>query len=413
MPLRLSCAAALPGGFGRPIITVGVRSKCGGASIQEQTMPISPVSRRHFIASTAAAIGAASLARFGTSTSLAADAPTSQPSKPLGYAFVGIGGLTMGQLLPDIMKCKYCKPVALVSGHPDKARAQALKYGIDQKNIYNYDNYDSIKDNPDIDVVYIVLPNGMHAEYTIRAFQAGKHVLCEKPMANTVAECQQMIDAGKKAGKKLQIGYRMHWDAPTLACIESLRKGAIGKLQIINAATGYVSGDPTQWRLNRKLAGGGCLMDIGIYSLSAARYFSGEEPTEVVAQTYQDTSDPRFKEVEQHCDFQLKFPSGVMASCMGSYNVSFNRYTVWGNRGCCLIDPGSPYHGVKYSIDTGRGPVPQPVADVDQFAGEMDGFTQAIAGTAPFKAPGEEGLQDMRIIEAIYKSAQTGQAVKL
>jgi glucose-fructose oxidoreductase len=319
----------------------------------------------------------------------------------------------MGQLLPDIMKCKYCKPVALVSGHPDKAKAQAQKYGIDQKNIYSYDNYDSIKDNPDIDVVYIVLPNGMHAEYTTRAFAAGKHVLCEKPMANTAAECQQMIDAGNKAGKKLQIGYRMHWDAPTVACINALRKGAIGTLQIVNAATGFVIGDPTQWRLNKKLAGGGCMMDIGIYSLSAAKYFTGEEPTEVVAQTYQDTTNPKFKEVEQHCDFQLKFPSGAMASCLGSYNVNFNRYTVWGNRGCCLIDPGSPYHGVKYSIDTGRGPVAQPVAEVDQFAGEMDGFAQALAGVAPFKATGEEGLADMRIIGAIYESAQTGKAVKL
>jgi predicted dehydrogenase len=374
-------------------------------------MTIPPFSRRQFLASSAASIAAASLARFGASTLLAADAPP--PAKPLGFAFVGIGGLCMGQLLPDIMKCKYCKPVALVSGHPDKAKAQALKYGIDQRNIYNYDNYDSIKDNPAIDVVYIVLPNGMHAEYTVRAFQAGKHVLCEKPMANTPAECQQMIDAANKAGKKLQIGYRMHWDAPTLACIDSLRKGAVGTIQVVNAATGFVIGDPTQWRLNKKLAGGGCMMDIGIYSLSAARYFTGEDPTEVVAQTVQDTTNPKFKEVEEHCNFQLKFPSGAMASCLGSYNVNFNRYTVWGDRGCCLIDPGSPYHGVKFSIDKGRGPVAQTVAEVDQFAGEMDGFALALAGAAPFKATGEEGLTDMKIIEAIYQSAQSGKAVKL
>ncbi len=319
----------------------------------------------------------------------------------------------MNQLLPGITGCKYCEPVALVSGHPEKANKVAAKYGIDPKNIYNYDNFDSIKDNPAIDVVYIVLPNGMHAEYTVRAFAAGKHVMCEKPMANSVAECQQMIDAAKGAGKRLQIGYRMHWDAPTLACIKALCAGEIGRLEIIEAATGFNIGNPTQWRLNRKLAGGGCMMDIGIYSLSAARYLSGEEPTEVFAQTYQDTSDLRFKEVEQNCDFQLKFPSGVMASGLSSYATSLNRYEVHGSKGFCVLEPGQAYHGIKLQMNKGHGLVPVDVAEVDQFVGEMDGFAMALAGSAPFKATGEEGLQDMRIIEAIYESARTGASVKL
>jgi glucose-fructose oxidoreductase len=323
----------------------------------------------------------------------------------------------MNQLLPGMARCKLCKPVALVSGHIDKAKAQADKYGIDYKNIYNYENFDSIKDNPDIDAVYIVLPNGMHAEYTVRAFAAGKHVMCEKPMANTAAECQQMIDAGKKAGKKLQIGYRMHWDAPTLACIDTIRKGTIGPIQIISAATGFtINGQ--QWRLDKKLAGGGCMMDIGIYSLSAARYFAGEEPTEVFAHTYQDTSNPLFTQVEQHCDFQLKFPSGALASCLSSYNVNFNRYTVWGPKGNCVIEPGQSYNKLpagttnvanKFSLNN----KPVTVTEADQFVGEMDGFCQVVAGTGPAKATGEEGLQDMRIIEAIYESARTGKSVKL
>jgi glucose-fructose oxidoreductase len=372
-------------------------------------MTTPPVSRRKFIASSALALTAASLPGLRTSKLLAADAPATPPGKKLGFAFVGIGGFAKSQLLPGIARCSWCKPVALVSGHLDNAKQQADKYGIDYKNIYNYDNYDSIKDNPDIDVVYIVLPNGMHAEYTVRAFQAGKHVMCEKPMANTAAECQQMIDAGKKAGKRLQIGYRMHWDAPTAACIAMLRSGKIGPVQIVDAATGFTIGDPTQWRLNKKLAGGGCMMDIGIYSLSAARYLTGEEPTEVFAHTYQDTSNPKFKEVEQHCDFQLKFPSGAMASCMGSYNTNFNRYYVYGSRGQAALDPGSPYTGVKYTLNNQA----QQVTPADQFVGEIDGFCQALAGAAPFKATGEEGLQDMKIIDAIYQSAATGKSVKL
>jgi len=253
----------------------------------------------------------------------------------------------------------------------------------------------------------------MHAQYTVRAFAAGKHVMREKPMANTAAECQQMIDAAKAAGKKLQIGYRMHWDAPTLACIDAMRKGQIGSIQIIETATGFNIGDPTQWRLNRKLAGGGCMMDIGIYSLSAARYLSGEEPTEVFAQTYADPNDPRFEQVEQHCDFQLKFPSGVLASCLSSYATNLNRYVVHGSKGECVLEPGQAYHGVKFQMTKERVLTPVDVPAADQFVGEMDGFALALAGNAPFKATGEEGLQDMRIIEAIYESARTGATVKL
>ncbi len=370
-----------------------------------------PVSRRRFLASSVAALGAVSFLKLGNSLSLA-DEPA-EPTKTLGFAFVGLGYFALHELMPGIVRCKYCKPVALVSGHPDKARAVAEQYRIDPKNIYNYDNYDSIKDNPQIDAVYVVLPNGMHAEYTVRAFAAGKHVMCEKPMANTVAECRQMIDAAKAAKKRLQIGYRMHWDAATLACIDAIRKGEIGSIELIDAATGFNIGDPTQWRLNRKLAGGGCMMDIGIYSLSAARYLSGEEPTEVFAQTYADPNDPRFQQVEQHCDFQLKFPSGVMASGLSSYATYLDRYEVHGSEEYCVLDPGQAYWGVKFSISRHRQLQMVDIPQSDQFVGEMDGFAQAIAGDGPSKATGEEGLQDMRIIEAIYESARTGASVKI
>ncbi len=371
-------------------------------------MKKSSVSRREFLGSSIATLGAASLAQFGVTSLLAAEA-----GKTLGFAFVGLGDFARNHLLPGIMRCKFCKPVALVSGHPQKAAAVAKLYGVDSRNIYNYENYDSIKDNPSIDVVYVVLPNGMHAEYTIRGFAAGKHVMCEKPMANTAEECRQMIAAGKAAGKKLQIGYRMHWDSPTAACIDALRRGEIGPVQIIETETGFTIGDPTQWRLNRKLAGGGCLMDIGIYSLSAARYLSGEEPTEVFAHTYQDMSDPHFKEVEQNCDFQMKFPSGALASCLSSYNTNMNRFVVHGRRGQCLLEPGQSYNGVKFQINHGRGFEMVDVVEADQFVGEMDGFARAINGDGPFLATGEEGLRDMRIIEAIYESARTGKSVKI
>lgn len=368
----------------------------------------SVASRRSFLAAMAAAGAAAQLG----GNLLAQPAPAG--GKKLGFAFVGIGSLCMHQLLPGIMKSRHARPVALVSGHPDKARQQAQKYGVDPKKIYNYENFDSIKDNPEIDVVYVVLPNSMHAEYTIRAARAGKHVLCEKPMAVSVTECEQMIDACKTAGKLLQIGYRLHFEPNTLACIDALKKQEAGPLQIITAGAGFTIGDPAQWRLKRALSGGGCLMDIGIYALNAARYLSGEEPVELTAQTYADRNDPRFKEVEQHCNFQLRFPSGVLASCASSYNTGLNRFVGHCTKGYASLDPALSYNGVKFHIQRPGQPEQTPdLPDIDQFAAEMDAFCECIMHHTPSKAPGEEGLRDVRIMQAIYESAQTGKSVKL
>jgi len=374
--------------------------------MNQQNIP--SLSRRDFLA------GSSAIAAGLAVSAAVAQVPSGDPNKKLGFAFVGIGSLCMNQLLPGIMKSKRCKPVALVSGHPDKARQQARKYGVNEKNIYNYENFDTIRDNPEIDVVYIVLPNGMHEEYTVRAFKAGKHVLCEKPMANSVKECQNMIAASKSANKRLQIGYRMHFEPNTLACIDAIKKQEVGKLQMIDAGAGFVIGDPKQWRLNKKLAGGGCLMDIGIYALNAARYLSGDEPTEVNAMTYTDRSDPRFKEVEEHCNFQLRFRGDVLASCISSYNTGLNRFVAHGTSGWCSMEPGLSYTGVKFHINRGRGGPQTPnIPEVDQFATEMDAFAECIASGAPSRASGEEGLQDLRIIEAIYESAETGKTVKL
>src|SRR5262245_47390396 len=216
------------------------------------SIELRPVSRRTFLAGTALALAG---------TAVRAQQPSEQKSKTVGFALVGIGSLTMGQLLPAFADCRVARPVALVSGHPEKAKQQAARYGVDPKNIYNYENFDSIKDNPAVDVVYVVLPNGMHAEYTIRAAQAGKHVLCEKPMANTPAECQAMIGACQKAARKLMIAYRLHYEPVTQKAIELARSPeAVGVIKQITAEGGFNIGDPTQWRLNRKLAGGGSLM---------------------------------------------------------------------------------------------------------------------------------------------------------
>src|SRR5215469_16991485 len=208
------------------------------------------------------------------------------PGKKLGWAIVGLGSLSIHQILPAFDKCEKSKVVALVSGHPDKANKLAQRFGVDPKSIYNYQNYDSIRDNPEVDVIYIVLPNGMHAEYTIRGHHAGKHVLTEKPMANTPTECQLMIDAARKANRKLMVAYRCRYEPYNQEAIRIARSAEMGPTQMILADTGFKISDPSVWRLHKQLAGGGSMMDIGIYALNASRYLTGEEPAEVKAMIY-------------------------------------------------------------------------------------------------------------------------------
>src|SRR5579859_3538372 len=255
------------------------------------------ITRRTFLANAGKTVVAANLAGALAKDAAAQLKVPDPPGRKLGWAIVGLGSLSINQILPAFAKCEKSRVVAFVSGHPDKANKLALRYGVSPKNIYNYQNYDSIKDNPDVDIIYIVLPNGMHAEYTIRGHQAGKHVLSEKPMANTPAECRQMIDAAKKAARKLMVAYRCRYEPYNQEAIRIARSNELGPTQMILADAGFPIGDPNQWRLNKKMAGGGSLMDIGIYALNASRYLTGEEPKEVNAMIYGTPGDPRFTEV--------------------------------------------------------------------------------------------------------------------
>jgi glucose-fructose oxidoreductase len=361
------------------------------------------LTRRRFLATTAAAATAAQFAR----------AAAGEP-RTLGFALVGIGRLTMGQLLPAFAECRLARPVALVSGHPDKAREQAQRYGVDPKNIYNYENFDAIADNPAIDVVYVVLPNSMHAEYTIRAAQAGKHVLCEKPMANSVADCQAMIDACRAASRKLMIAYRMRYEPMTQRAIELAQSPeAVGAIRHITAEAGFAIGDPNQWRLKKDMAGGGPLMDMGIYAVNAARYLSGQEPVEVVATSFATPGDPRFAEVEETLALEMRFPENFIASCLTTYNFNCNRFCVYGERGRLEAEPFQGYGGNRLFQVGRNGRQEVTYEPVNHFAAEMDDFCTCILADRESRTPGEDGLQDIKILTAAYESARTGQAVKL
>jgi len=334
------------------------------------------ITRRSFLARTGQGIAVANLS--GAFLSGAARAAESVP-KTKGWAIVGLGSLAINQILPAFAKCERSRLVALVSGHRDKAERLAARYGVLEKNIYNYQNYDSLKDNPEVDVIYIVLPNGMHAEYTIRGHEAGKHVLSEKPMANTPKDCEAMIAAAKKANRKLMVAYRVRYEPYNRAMIEMARGKALGPIQVIVADHGFSIGDPTQWRLKKDLAGGGSLMDIGIYSLQAARYISGEEPVEVTALMYSSPGDERFKEVEENIIFQLRFPSGVLANCSSSYGYSGqNRYRVMATDGWFELEPATYYTNNKMRVRRGNVTEERDLEAKDHFALEMDHMSECV-----------------------------------
>jgi predicted dehydrogenase len=356
------------------------------------------------------------------------DAKTEQDKGPLpnpdpvdqriGYAIVGLGHLALEEVLPAFGACKKSRVVALVSGDKKKTLIVAKQYGVSEKNIYDYENFDSIKNNKQVDVVYIILPNGQHAEFTIRAAKAGKHVLCEKPMANSVAECEQMIKACEEANRKLMIAYRVQYEPNNTEIKKLVREQKYGKVTNIVSVNSQNIGDPKQWRLNKKLAGGGSLPDVGIYCLNTIRFLTGEEPTEVYAQISTDTSDPRFKEVEDMVNFQLTFPGGIRAMCSTSYSQHQSRnYRVYAERAFFGMDPAFSYGGLQMyrsfaDEDAEIYETPKRMPK-NQFALEMDHLADCIRQNKKPYTPGEEGLQDMKIIEAIYLSARQNKPVSL
>lgn len=336
----------------------------------------------------------------------------------VGYAVVGLGKLSLGQILPALQRTKNAHLAALVSGHPEKAKKVAAQYGLSESAIYSYENFDSIARNPAVQVVYIVLPNSMHADFTIRSFKAGKHVLCEKPMAVTLEECERMIAAGKAARRQLMIAYRCQYEPVNVTAMQLMRKGVVGTPRLVSAVMGKQTdlSDPSDaWRLDMAMSGGGALADMGIYGINATRYLLNEEPVEVRGWARTDRNDPRFKTVDDLVAWQMRFPSGAIgegSSCFSQPGTM--AWQVVGSDRRMVADPGCFYSGNAIRIVGGRGD-PQPkVAEIDHFGNEMDWFGDVVRGKAPNVSPGEEGLQDMRIMHAIMQSvANGGQTVKL
>ncbi|MGA0560557.1 Gfo/Idh/MocA family protein [Larkinella sp. VNQ87] len=327
--------------------------------------------------------------------------------RKLGIALVGLGKYSEGQLAPALEKTKLCRLAGIVTGTPDKVEKWKDQYKIPDKNVYNYQTFDQIADNPDIDIVYVVLPNSMHAEYVIRAAEAGKHVICEKPMATNAVDAQKMIEACNKAGKKLSIGYRLHFEPHNLEMMRLGQQKVYGPVKKIYAQNGQKQGNDTPWRLNRKLGGGGPLPDVGIYCLQGAIYTKGEIPIAVTAKFHPITDKEKFKNVEEGVDFQLHFPDGTMADCRTSYNEKYNLLRAEADQGWFELSPAYAYEGLKGKTSQGD----MDIENVPQQARQMDAFADCILNNKETTVPGEMGLRDVQFIEAIYRAAETGQKV--
>ncbi|MBW0176412.1 Gfo/Idh/MocA family oxidoreductase [Sediminibacterium sp.] len=331
-----------------------------------------------------------------------------QQSKKLGIALVGLGGYATGQLGPALLESEHCYLAGIVTGTPSKIPVWKEKYKLSEKNIYSYDTYDQIKNNPDIDIIYVVLPNNMHAEYTIRGFEAGKHVICEKPMAITVPDCDRMIAASKKANKFLSVGYRLHFEPYNLEMVKLGTSKEYGEIKKISGGFGFKA-TPNQWRLQQKYAGGGPLMDLGIYAIQGMCYTTGMEPIAVSAQEGKKTDLNRFSEVEQSLSWQFEFPNRLIGSGAASYDDNMNFLKAEAAQGVFELTTAYNYNGLSGYTPAGPMNFPQ----VNQQARQLDAIALSIKNNKPSIVPGEMGRRDVKYLQAIYEAMRTGKRITI
>ncbi|HEX5169684.1 MAG TPA: Gfo/Idh/MocA family oxidoreductase [Cyclobacteriaceae bacterium] len=365
------------------------------------------VSRRSFLQKMGLGAGVVSLV---TLPSFLSHEKRNYQGKKLNIALCGLGRYA-GYLAEGITVSQYCKVAGIVTGTPTKEKIWSEKYGIPQSNIYNYNNFDEIRNNGDIDLVYVVLPNAMHKEFAIRAAKAGKHVIVEKPMAINASDCQEMIDVCKKANVQLAVGYRLHYEPYNMELKRLGQEKVLGQVRLVEASLGYKSGTPGEWRLNKALAGGGPLMNLGVYCVQVARYILGEEPVSVTAQFGPVTNKELFKEVEESITWQLHFPGGAAVTSTSSYNCGIDRVYAGADEGFFELSPAISYGPFKGRTSKGELNFPE----INQQATQCDEIAKVLlAGNElPDHITGQEGWKDAKVMDGIYKAAETGRRVSL
>jgi predicted dehydrogenase len=330
-------------------------------------------------------------------------------SKAVRYAVVGLGHISQKAVLPAFAHAKRnSRLAALVSDDPLKLKKLSKKYGV--KGTYGYDQYEECLRQ--VDAVYIALPNSMHAEYTIRAANAGVHVLCEKPMAVTVDECERMIAACEEAAVKLMIAYRLHFEEINLAAIDLVRRGRIGEPKFFNSSFSMTV-RPGDIR-TRTSTGGGSLYDIGVYCINAARNLFRAEPKEVMAISVNAARD-RLPEIDESTGALLRFEGERVAAFVTSFNaVDVGSYRIVGTKGHLSLDPAYEYaEGLAYELTVNGKKTRKRTGQRDQFAAELLYFSDCILKNRMPEPSGDEGLQDVRIVQALYESAEAGKAIQI
>ena len=337
--------------------------------------------------------------------------PFSSNQKKLGVALVGLGSYAEHQLAVGLEQTSNCYLAGIVTGTPAKAEKWMKKYAIPKENVYNYQNFDKIAENKNIDIVYVVLPNSMHHEYVIRAAKAGKHVMCEKPMSISVKEAEEMIKACKDANVQLGIGYRLHFEPFTQEVMRIGQKKVFGDVRFMQTNFGFSIGDPKQWRLKKAMAGGGPLMDVGIYCVQASRYVTGEEPLWVTAQWGPVTDKSRFVDVEESVSWQMAFPGNAVVNGFTSYKSNIEQLYVSASNGWVQLGPAYSYGPLKGRTHQGE----LNLKVVHHQAVMLDAIAKEFIDTKKFPAHinGEEGLKDMKILMAIYAAADSGKRISL
>jgi glucose-fructose oxidoreductase len=346
----------------------------------------------------------------------------------LGIALCGLGGFSKQSIAPELPSAQNVYFAGAITGNAAKGREWAAQYGFPEKNIFSYADMAKLAEAKDIAIVHVVTPNSLHAEHSIAAAKAGKHVMCEKPMATTVEQCEAMIAAAKAADVSLGVNYRLHWEPHHVKAVEALRNGAVGDLSNGNYefSWGYAAGlsDPRRaatikkWLLDPKMAGGGAMFDTGVYGVQAACMMTGKSPVAVRGMPTTRHRELFPKGVEETMSFELIFDDGFQALCRASYSNNFHQCTTLGHKGMVEVLPGVPT-GSVYGQSAGGKPNDKRLminkkeveaANTLQLGVMLDAFARSITDKTSFLSPGEMGLRDVRIIEAIYASVKQGGA---
>lgn len=339
-------------------------------------------------------------------------APPARRRRKIRYAVIGQGYISQVAVLPAFAHAeKNSELAALVSDDPVKLRKLSRAYAVDH--VAGYDAYDELMASGEIDAAYIALPNHLHRDYTVRAARAGVHVLCEKPMAVSETECEQMMRACRQHGVKLMIAYRLHFEKANLTAVEIVKSGKLGEPRIFNSIFSQQVRDADNIRL-REEAGGGVLYDIGIYCINAARYLFRDEPTEVFAVTARN-GERRFRAVEEMASAVMRFPGDRLATFTCSFGAArSSEYEIIGSKGSLRVSPAYGYaEDLKHVLTINGRSRERMFAQRDQFAPQLIYFSDCILKDRTPEPSGREGMIDVRIIDALYRSANTARVVAL